>query len=49
MAQGRPLISRGTAVGVKKDFSDFEPGVCHMLRDTMAALMLENGADIRFI
>lgn len=26
-----------------------KPGACHLFRDTMATLMLENGADIRFI
>ena len=29
--------------GIKK------PGACHLFRHTMATLMLENGADIRFI
>lgn len=32
-----------TAAGVTK------PGSCHLLRHTMATLMLENGADVRFI
>lgn len=32
-----------TAAGIEK------PGACHLFRHTMATLMLENGADIRFI
>jgi integrase/recombinase XerD len=32
-----------TAAGIDK------PGACHLFRHTMATLMLENGADIRFI
>ncbi len=32
-----------------KSGSDGKSGSCHLFRHTMATLMLENGADIRFI
>jgi len=39
-----PLVKRYLeAAGIRR------PGACHLFRHTMATLMLENGADIRFI
>jgi integrase/recombinase XerD len=39
-----PLVKRYLeAAGIAK------PGACHLFRHTMATLMLDNGADIRFI
>jgi len=43
-----PRVSRAVKKYVKKSEVEKE-GYCHLFRHTMATLMLENGADIRFI
>ena len=39
-------MGEGPGAGVKKPG---KRGACHLFRHTMATLMLENGADIRYI
>lgn len=53
MAQGgKPLQARSLSKLVQRYMKEAQiekPGGCHLFRHTMATLMLENGADIRFI
>src|SRR4030065_383447 len=51
-AYGEPLHNNRLSDLVRKylDAAGIEkPGSCHLFRHTMATLMLENGADIRYI
>lgn len=49
---GKPIIPNALSDLVKKHFRSagvVKPGSCHLFRHTTATLMLENGADIRYI